>query len=356
MHIYKSSMWTDDIERELSVLPELDEIAGSTVMVTGASGLICSAIIDIIIRYNETHNIPIMIIAAGRHLEKIHKRFKEYCKKAYFRIIFYDTLKNNSLKYPCEYIIHGASNAYPSAIIEEPVETMVSNFNGLLYLLHYAREFRVKKVLFISSSEIYGKKENDKSHIEEEYGYIDFLNPRNAYAVGKCAAETLCTSYASEYGVESVIVRPGHIYGPTASLKDNRVSSLWAYAAAYGNNIVLKSDGNQRRSYCYCLDCASAILKVLMKGKNNSAYNISNPNSILSIQQLAEIMAEAGNTKLIYEEAAEEEKKSFNPMSDSSLDSKRLTSLGWRALFDAEVGVYHTIHILKEILHVQEHR
>ena len=115
------------------------------------------------------------------------------------------------------------------------------------------------------------------------------LNPRNSYSISKCAAETLCASYYDEYGVDSVIIRPGHIYGPTAQETDNRVSSAWAYCVARGKDIVMKSDGSQIRSYCYCLDSASAILKVMLKGSPVKAYNISNPTSIISIKQMAEV-------------------------------------------------------------------
>ncbi len=148
--------------------------------------------------------------------------------------------------------------------------------------------------------------------------------------------------------METVIVRPGHIYGPTASEKDIRVSSAWAYAAANGQDIVMKSDGAQIRSYCYCLDCASAILKVLIDGENLKAYNISNSDSVISIREMAELLAKASGVKLKMELPTETEKKRFNPMNNSSLDSTELYRLGWRGLFDAERGFSHTIKIIKD--------
>ena len=188
----------------------------------------------------------------------------------------------------------------------------------------------------------------DRPFKEGEYGFIELLNARNSYSVGKRAAETLCASYAAEYRVESVIVRPGHIYGPTASRSDNRVSSAWAYDVAQGKDIVMKSDGAQIRSYCYCLDCASAILKVLLKGEHCRAYNISNPDSVISIRQMAELLAKYAGVQLKMELPTEEEKKGFNPMSNSSLDSTALLALGWHGLFDAAQGFRHTLEILKE--------
>ncbi len=348
--IFRDKLWLSDLEETIAELLEIGELAGSTVMVTGCTGLICSSVVDVLIRWNTTHDRKIIIVAAGRNKKKVEERFKPYSGENWFSFIPYDASSSeNSFSFPCDFIIHGASNASPNKIIKEPVETMLSNFTGLKCLLDYAKEKNICRVVFISSSEVYGKKENDHPYRTDEYGYIDLLNPRNSYSVGKRAAETLCTSYSAEYGVESVIVRPGHIYGPTADPCDNRVSSAWAYAAARGEDIVMKSDGSQLRSYCYCLDCASAILKVLLRGESIRAYNISNPDSVITIREMAELLARFSGVKLRIELPNEEEKRSFNPMHNSSLDSTELLSLGWRGLFNAERGTSHTVKILENI-------
>ena len=349
--LYENNQWKEDLDQVISVVPELKELEGKTIMITGAAGLVCSAIVDMIFRYNDTHAGKIRILAAGRWLEEMSARFGKMVEREDFTFVTYDASRTeNRLDAKADYIIHGASNASPNMIIKEPVETMLSNFLGMKYLLDYAKAIGTRKLLYISSSEVYGEKEGSEPYREGQYGFIDLLNARNSYSVGKRAAETLCASYADEYGVESVIVRPGHIYGPTASPYDNRVSSAWAYAAARGENIVMKSDGAQIRSYCYCLDCASAILKVLLCGKKCHAYNISNPDSIVSIREMAEILSESAGVRLKIEPPTEEEKKGFNPMSNSSLESTSLMKLGWKGCFDAERGFGHTVRILREIL------
>ncbi len=350
MSIYHSGLWLSDLDQTIAGLPWLSELAGKSVLVTGSTGLICSALIDVLIRWNETHEGTIGILAAGRDLQKINRRFHPYSSKQYFRAVSYDAAAPaRGLSVPCDYIIHGASNASPGNIVKEPVETMLSNLVGLNCLLEGAKAQNVERVLFISSSEVYGKKENNAPYQTDEYGYIDLLNPRNSYSTAKRAAETLCVSFTAEYGVDTVIVRPGHIYGPTASESDNRVSSAWAYDAARGRDIVMKSDGAQIRSYCYCLDCASAILTVLMRGEKARAYNISNPGSIINIRRMAEILTEAAGVALRIELPSEAEKKGFNPMSNSSLDSSELLALGWEGRFDAETGFAHTVQILIEM-------
>lgn len=351
MGIYDSELWLSDVDETVGALPELQELAGKTVLVTGCTGLVCSAVVDVLIRWNEGHEEKIAILAAGRNIQKIRNRFSPYDAKAWFQSVPFDAATGAGfLDKPCDYIIHGASNASPDRIVNEPVETMLSNFVGTKCLLDYGRRHSVNRLLYVSSSEVYGLKEGERPYKTNEYGYIDLLNSRNSYSVGKRAAETLCASYAKEYGTDVVIVRPGHIYGPTAAETDVRVSSAWAYAAARGEDIVMKSDGAQIRSYCYCLDCAAAILKVLLKGRSVRAYNISNPDSIINVRGIGEILARAGGAKLVMVRPTDAEKKGFNPMSNSSLDSEELLALGWKGRFDAERGFSHTVAILKEMV------
>ncbi len=353
MSIFDSKLWIKDLDTVLPVLPELSRLGGQNVMITGAAGLICSAVTDTLIRYNETHDNKIQIYAAGRSKQKIIDRFGEFFERDYFHFVQYNSYRSdNDFPFIADFIIHGAANSSPKKIIEEPVETMLGNFMGIKYLLDFARESRSERVLYISSSEVYGKKSKEEASQEQDYGYIDILMPRNSYSIGKQAAEALCASYADEYGINTVIVRPGHIYGPTANKTDDHISSAWAYDVAMGKDIVMKSDGAQIRSYVYCLDCASAILKIMLCGQKGKAYNVSNPDSVISIKEMAQILCNAGGVELRMGVANDEEKKRFNPMSNSSLNSTSLIELGWRGCFDAETGFNNTVKILRETLYL----
>ena len=353
MNLYDNKLWRSDLDEVIHSLPELQELSGKSIMITGCTGLICSAIVYVIARWNETNGERIKLYAAGRNENRIIERFSSFKDKSWFEYVTFDSSSSElgkDLNVYCDYIIHGASNASPNKIVKEPVETMMSNFIGTRNLLEFAKKKGTKRLLFISSSEVYGRKDHNRPSKIDEYGWIDILNPRSSYSIGKCAAETLCASYYAEYGVQSVIVRPGHIYGPTAVTSDNRVSSEWAYNVAKGQDIVMKSEGTQIRSYCYCLDCASAIVKVLLHGEPVHAYNISNPQSIISIRTMAELLVNTSGTVLKIELPTENERKGFNPMTNSSLDSKELLELGWKGMFDATRGFEHTVQIIKELL------
>lgn len=319
------------------------------ILITGATGLIGSAIVDLLMWMNKEEELGATIYAASRNPESVYRRFDPYGEKMGLIAVEYDAMNPVDFSFEVDYIIHAASNASPDAYVEFPVDTMLGNIIGVHEMLEYAKGKDVKRIVYISSSEVYGSREIGGAWIENEYGYVDLLNPRASYSMGKRAAETLCISYVKQYDCPVSIVRPGHIYGPTARNADRRVSSEFMKLALNKRDIVLKSSGTQIRSYCHCLDCATAILTVLVKGGNGVAYNISNRNSIITIYEMAELIAEYSGIHVKYQLPKDCERNAFNPMQNSSLDSNRIEKLGWSGVFDAKKGLEHTIDVLREL-------
>lgn len=347
MGIWNSRIYQEDILRVLPVL-DTDILKGKRILITGASGLIGSAVTDLLISCNLNKQTGNTIYAAGRNPQRLSERFSHGLDAGLIPVA-YDATQAISFDFPVDYIIHGASNASPDKYVSEPVDTMLANVSGVNDLLSYACKVQAKKVVYISSSEVYGQLAHGNPLVEDEYGNVNILSVRSAYPMGKRAAETLCIGYASQYGVDVSIVRPGHIYGPTALASDNRVSSLFARKAAAGEDLVMKSAGTQIRSYCHCIDCATAILSVLTRGESMQAYNISNRESVITIRQMAQILAKHGDVQLILDIPTAAEQAAFNPMDNSSLNSEKLEALGWRGCFDAELGFAHTVAVLKDL-------
>lgn len=302
-----------------------DRFSGCNILVTGATGLIGSCMVETLMMnpHRDYH-----VYASGRNEERAKNRFKYFFDDERFHFIRHDVLYPLDSDTAFHYIIHAASNASPAYFAQKPVEIIKSNIDGVVHLIEYGLKHGMKRFLYVSSGEIYG--EGDGREFAEDYsGYVDCTLPRSCYPSSKRAAETLCVSYASEYGADVVIARPCHTYGPFFTEQDNRVYAQFIRNVLRGEDIVMKSTGEQFRSWCYVVDCISALLYILLKGENGHAYNIADSKSNISIRELAEIIARIGKKKVIVDVPSTDEKKGYNVVTKSVFSVKKLHRLGW---------------------------
>lgn len=322
------------------------KMSGCNILVTGATGLIGGCLVETLMM-NPRRDYQ--VFASGRNEKRARGRFKEFYGDNSFHFISYDvTLPfDNNLQF--DYIIHAASNGSPNFFAQKPVEIMKSNVYGIVNLMEYGLSHNMKRLLYVSTGEVYG--EGDGRIFTEDYsGYVDCTKPRSCYPSSKRCAESLCASYKAEYGVDMVIARPCHIYGPHFTEYDNRVYAQFICNVLHGENIVMKSTGEQLRSWCYVVDCVSALLHILLNGENGEAYNIADIYSSISIREMAEMIAKEANCQVVIDAADASERKGYNVVSKSVFSTKKLESLGWTARTHILEGLRNTIDEQKRIM------
>lgn len=301
------------------------KLDGCNILITGATGLIGSCIVEVLMSRADA---SFHVYASGRDEERAKQRFAEYCTSPRFHFVKHDVTLPLESDVDFHYIIHAASNASPNFFASSPVEVIKANIYGVSNLLDYGISHNLKRLLYVSSGEVYG--EGDGRVFTEEYsGYVDCTKPRSCYPSSKRAAETLCVSYGTEYGVDTVIARPSHTYGPHFATSDNRVYAQFIRNVLRGEDIVMKSTGAQYRSWCYVVDCVSALLHILLKGQNGEAYNIADEASNITIKALATMIAEIGGKQVIIDVPSEAEKSGYNVVTQSVFSTSKLQSLGW---------------------------
>ncbi|MDN4641982.1 NAD-dependent epimerase/dehydratase family protein [Agreia sp. PsM10] len=332
-----------DMETELDTINggvDWTRLDGKVVAITGATGLIGSYLVELLLRKNVTGSTHVDVIAVGRSLDRLNTRFARYGTRADLRLL------ESSIGLPsgtrADFIVHCGGNATPATINGDPVGTMDANFNGMKAILDYARTEGVARVLYVSSSEIYGHVAPESPALREsDLGYVDILATRSSYPSSKRATETLCAAYADQYAVDVVISRPGYIFGPTIGSWDNRVVPQFMTNALAGETIVMKSDGTRERSYCYVADSATGLLVTLLNGETGHAYNIAHDASNATIGDIASIVAGLGATTVRFDLSGENT-TADRPVDRVLLDASKLEALGWQPQFDIAAGLTAT--------------
>ena len=317
--------YKEDISSIYSQNLPWEKLSGTNILITGATGLIGGCLVEALMM---NPNRDYHVYASGRNEVRARMRFKDFTDDPAFHFVKYDVLQPLEGDVNFGYIIHAASNASPNFFAQKPVEVIKSNIDGVANLMEYGLTHGMKRFLYVSSGEVYG--EGDGRAFSEEYsGYVNSISPRSCYPSSKRAAETLCVSYAAEYGIDVVIARPCHVYGPHFTEQDNRVYAQFIRNVRKREDIVMKSTGEQFRSWCYVVDCVSALLHILLKGECGEAYNIADDRSNISIKELAEIVAKIGGSKVVIDVPNTDEKQGFNVVKKSVFSTKKIKELGW---------------------------
>lgn len=348
MNYYKSATYQKDLEKSLDNVLGISGLRDSAILIAGASGLIGSYLVDMLLTYNRLENANVKIYALGRSKQRLRERF-DGAKTEHLIYVEQDVCEEIELDTEIDYIIHAASNAHPAAFSADPVGTILSNVQGTENLLRFGSAHGTKRLLFVSSGEIYGQCDKNTDAFCEDYsGYVDPLQARSCYPTGKRAAETLCVTYTEQYGLDTVIARPCHCYGPNVTAEDNRATVQFINKAMRGENIVINSTGKQLRSYCYIADCATGLLTVLLMGRSGEAYNIATSGVTVTVGEFAAIVASQSGRALVYAHPEKVTRAAQKPPIRQVLCAEKVERIGWKGTYTVEDGVAHTIAVLRE--------
>ena len=337
-------IYVSDLSRALDGVSGMDALRGSAIMITGATGMVGACLTDMLGIANDRFGLNLRILALCRNVNRARERFAHLsCVEP----MSCDLTRPLSDLPRADYIIHAASNAHPMAFSADPVGTMQSNILGTMNLLAHLVSTGGKRLLFVSTGEIYGENPDVKDGFSENsFGRIDSMNPRSCYPESKRAAETLCASYVRQFGADAAVVRLCYIYGPTIAPDNSRADAQFLRKAMAGENIVMKSEGLQMRSYCYVADAAAALLTILLRGETGNAYNVANCGGEHSIREYAQTLAQLAGVTVDFDLPPEAERAGYSAVTRAVQNPGKLESLGWKGHTALKEGLQHTLDIL----------
>lgn len=342
----------EDVKRVASLDLPWNKLSDSSIMLSGATGLIGSFLIDVILEKDAAEGLNCKVYALGRNEKKARERFSGSRGNDHLVFIPYN-VKEPFVKDDLgtvDYVLHLASNTHPMQYSTDPIGTITTNIIGLQNMLDFANKHSTRKFAFASSNEIYGENRGDVELFKEDYcGYIDSNTLRAGYPESKRCGEALCQAYKSQAGLDVVILRFTRSYGPTMLMSDTKAISQFIKKGIAGEDIVLKSAGTQYYSYQYMADSVSGMLTALLLGENGEAYNIAEGHSDIMLKDLAAIIAGINGKEVIFELPDAVEAAGYSTATKARLDGRKLAGLGWKPYYDIKSGIKRTISILSDI-------
>ena len=282
------------IEADLSEIaarlgPGIERLAGKTVLVTGAAGMLPSYIADTIAHLNDRRllSAPARLLVNARAIDSNDGRIAHLAGRADTRFLVQDVREPLPLDEPVHFVVHAASAASPKWYRADPVGTLDVNSSALRQLLDATRS-SCESFLYFSSSEVYGDPEPEHIPTPETYvGRTAFLGGRACYTEAKRFGEALCAAYREQHGAPVKIVRPFHVHGPGLRLDDGRIVAALIAMGLSGAPFVLNSDGRATRTYGYVSDATVGFLRVLLSDCDGEAFNVGADEPETSILELA---------------------------------------------------------------------
>jgi nucleoside-diphosphate-sugar epimerase len=256
-------------------------------VVTGGGGFIGSHIVEELLRRNETVTV-IDNFSTGKH-ENVDQFADDV------EIIEADIAEAKNLAQflkGVDYVIHQAAIPSVPKSMADPVKSHHANVNGTLQLLVACREAGVKRVVYASSSSLYG----DSPTLPKHEGMMP--NPLSPYGAQKLFGEMYCQVFTKAYGLETVSLRYFNVFGPRQDAKSqySGVLALFIPAVLQGRRPTIYGDGLQSRDFTYVKNVAEAnLLACKVPGVAGQVFNVACGDRITVNSMLQQINKITGN-------------------------------------------------------------
>ena len=319
-------------------------------LITGANGFIAYYLVLTILNANDMFYSNNHVVLLVRNQEKAYKRYGDILKRKDVTLAIQDVCTSLLNIGKVDYVIHAASSADAYHFEMNPIDVFNANVLGTENVIEFINATDCKSAVYISSFAVYGQGTEEISKVNEEFCGKELWNTNKAcYSYGKRSAEFICMAAARQYACPIKIVRPGFVNG-ASSKNDMRVYAEIIRCVANNVPILLRSSGLAYRSMIYVTDLVTAILSVLLNGKNGEPYNVANEH--VSIRKFAETAVSVAASKDVWLEFQNEQDKNVNipdVLLGAMSTEKIYRECGWKAQVKLNAGIQTAVRIFRDI-------
>ncbi len=283
-----------DLDHILEVTRDLwDDLHGERIFITGGTGFFGCWLLESFAWANDRLGLNASALVLTRNRDAFRKKAPHLASHP---AISFHPGDIRSFEFPAgsfSHVLHAAIESNVRLSRENPLTIFDTIVDGTRRTLEFTRQSGGRKFLLTSSGAVYGRQPPELARIPEDYpGGPNPTDPRSAFGEGKRAAETLCTLYAKQSGIEIKIARGFAFVGPYLPLDIHFAIGNFIRDGLNGGPIIVRGDGTPHRSYLYAADLAIWLWTILFRGQSCRPYNVGSEESI-AIRILAETVARA---------------------------------------------------------------
>ena len=338
----KSKIIEEDIKEIIEEFNNpLKNIEGKTILITGANGLLASYIAETFAVFNNQISNPFKLILMNKNETKQGSRLFHLIENKNIEFMTQDIGKPFTIKDNVDIIFHAASRASVASVLENPLDTIDANINGLRTLLNYAKENKLEQFLFFSTADIYGNPLKEFIPTPETYpGNMDCLASKACYGESKRLGETMCMDFFRQYKTPVKLLRIFNTYGPGIRKDGKTIARLFTESVS-NKEMQVFGTGNITRAFSYISDTIRGIFYVLFNGKEGEAYNIG-VDSAYGIIDTAQAIKKVFNDEVAIKTDSGAKEENIYGINTRTPDISKLKSLGFTPKFSLEQGLKRT--------------
>ncbi len=314
-------------------------LSHSRFLLTGITGLVGGTVLKLLCEADKAYNLGMEIKALVRKPEIAEERLKSQGILNQVVLIKGDVL-DEVKSIEADYIIHCASLTSGKSFVTKPVETIQTSVLGTNNILTMAGEKSVKGIVYVSSMEVYGMQNDDRGLDENAIGTFRTDILRNSYPISKMLCENLCISYSREYHLPVRVARLCQVIGNDIHSGDRRLLFYLKECVEEKKDIELLSSGGSSHNFIYSVDCAMALLVILLNGQSGEIYNVSVDETYCSIKEFANKIGDEYGVGVKIQNRTEE---MYPEESHIRLDTTKLCALGWKPVERDILSIFRKI-------------
>jgi nucleoside-diphosphate-sugar epimerase len=280
----------EDCKKSCTEIDCFSKLENQSIFVTGGTGFMGKWIAEMVSFFNESKGLNIKLFLLGTNVRQFKIETPHLSEKPFITLIEEDIRNLKSFPNEINYIIHAAGTPDNREHVSEPIKTIETFYKGTKSVLDAAiRVSNLKKIIHISSHQVYGRNDKEVLLNENFLGLFDITSQNNCYAESKRITETLCSSYYRQFKLPIIILRPFAFVGPYQNLEKPWAINNFIRDGLLGGPIKILGNPSTERSYLYASDMAFWILKLLIDGKVSEKYNLGSNRSI-TLNDLANVI------------------------------------------------------------------